>query len=182
MIDTNVFACQFSSQPFYELSVLPEDFGGDEEDDDDEDDGVAQADDTDTEMLFHLDHSQTRRLMEAFSEATTDGSLDRATFERVFEAALGTERASFTRPMRKMLSQLFDLFDRDCDGAVDAREFQTGLAVLGRGSEGGGSPAIRHAFEAYDLDGNGFISLDEMSKYLTSVFSVISKSSSEVRS
>lgn len=146
-----------------------------EYDDDEEDDFPYYENPAITEKeMFSLTPSQTSQLLDLFLEAAPEGQLDRATFEAVFSTVLGDDIS-----LKSTLFKLFDLFDRDGNGLVDAREFQTGLSVLGSTS-GVENKAVREAFEAYDIDGNGVISIDEMITYLTSVFAVIATSSPEV--
>jgi Ca2+-binding EF-hand superfamily protein len=157
--------------------VLYNDYG----DDDDEDEvpyyeNPAITDgETSSNDVFELTADQTSQLLNLFREAAPEGELDRVSFEAVFASVLGQNN----RALRSTLSKLFNLFDRDGNGLVDAREFHTGLAVISS-TTSGESRAVREAFEAYDLDGNGLISLEEMITYLTSVFAVIATSSPEV--
>ena len=65
------------------------------------------------------------------------------------------------------MARLFDVFDRNKDGAVDAQEFFCGLSVLCRGDI---DTKVQAAFALFDVDGKGFIQLDEMTRYLRSVF------------
>lgn len=128
--------------------------------------------------IFNLSEDEKHELMNIFEEAAIDGSIDRPSFEACFEHVLGnapTEEAA--QQMHQVLQNLFDIFDRDCDGVVDSLEFNAGLSVLGNTAA---DSSARRAFDAYDLDGNGYISLDEMICYLKSVFAVIAKQSPEV--
>jgi len=59
--------------------------------------------------------------------------------------------------------RLFDLLDVNNDGVVDLSEFICGLSILCKGTP---EEKLKLSFKAYDLDGNGFISEEE----LTSMF------------
>ena len=76
-----------------------------------------------------------------------------------------------------LLSRLFAFFDRDHNGFVDSRELLSGLSILCTGDH---TDRIKAAFDMYDYDGNGVISLDEMTRYLTSVFGVIAETNPAV--
>jgi Ca2+-binding EF-hand superfamily protein len=167
----------FTSKPF-EVSVLWSEYCDDDDEEEDDDvDGDKVADNMVlTDDVFHLTEEQTRELLRSFQLAARYGDVDRATFETIFENVLGRHHSSVS--IGSTLSKLFDLFDRDGNGLVDAREFQTGLSVIG--TSDARNTAVRKAFEAYDLDGTGYISLQEMTTYLISVFSVIASSSPEV--
>ena len=57
-----------------------------------------------------------------------------------------------------MLYRLFDVFD-DGDGVVDRKLFFSGLTVL---CDGERDSKIRAAFDLYDEDKDGFISLEQV--------------------
>jgi Ca2+-binding EF-hand superfamily protein len=71
---------------------------------------------------------------------------------------------------KPMASRLFDLFDADNNGVVDFCELASALSVLCGGSR---DEKVEAAFALYDINGDGYISLDEMTTYLTSVFKVL---------
>ena len=75
------------------------------------------------------------------------------------------------------ISKTYIVFDINNDGAVDVAEFLSGLSVLVGGSR---DAKIRAAFDLYDLNENGYISLDEFERYLVSVFTVIQESDPSV--
>lgn len=68
------------------------------------------------------------------------------------------------------IPRLFVMFDADGNGVVDFTELASGLSVLCGGSR---EDKARIAFQLYDYDGDGVITLEEMTRYLTSVFSVM---------
>jgi len=69
-----------------------------------------------------------------------------------------------------VLDRLFTAFDQDGNGFVDFSELASGLSVLCGGDR---ASKVRASFELYDYNGDGFISLDEMTRYLTSVYRVM---------
>ena len=56
--------------------------------------------------------------------------------------------------------------------------FNAGLSILCKGSR---DTKVHSAFKLYDYDGDGFISLEEMEKYLTNVFKILFHTTPEVR-
>ena len=72
-----------------------------------------------------------------------------------------------------MLERLYDVFDSDGNGVVDFSELASGLSVLCGGERDAKAEA---AFALYDYNGDGFISLEEMTRYLASVFRVLFES------
>ena len=65
---------------------------------------------------------------------------------------------------------MFDLFDMDGNGVVDFSELASGLSVLCGGSR---DDKAKAAFSLFDYNGDGYISLEEMTRYLASVFKVM---------
>lgn len=70
----------------------------------------------------------------------------------------------------QVIERLFVIFDSDQNGIIDHKELASGLSVLCAGSK---EDKVRAAFTLYDLNSDGFISLHEMTHYLTSVFKVL---------
>ena len=71
---------------------------------------------------------------------------------------------------RVVLSGLYNLVDEDGDGTVDLMELVSGLTILCGDSQDEKAEA---SFRLYDYNGNGVISLEEMTGYLTSVFKIM---------
>ena len=63
----------------------------------------------------------------------------------------------------QMCDNLFALFDTDGNGYVDFNELASGLSILCGGSS---HDKVRAAFNLYDINKDGFISLEEMVTYL----------------
>ena len=69
-----------------------------------------------------------------------------------------------------VMGRLYDIFDTNSDGVVHFTELSSGLSVLCGGSADAKAEA---AFKLYDYNGDGVITQDEMTRYLTSVFTVM---------
>jgi len=121
-------------------------------------------------------------------EFASHGELDRDHFRAVFEDVLDNVTAEEREEAILAVDRLFDTFDQDGNGTVDAREFFTGVTVLCAGE---GDDRTHMAFALYDAEfvpppplarpafhaaaallgsGDGYISPPEMEQYLTAVF------------
>ncbi|KAL6060335.1 Calcium-binding protein NCS-1 [Balamuthia mandrillaris] len=63
------------------------------------------------------------------------------------------------------VDRIFDFFDENGDGVVDFKEFVVGMSLLFKGDP---EDKIRFYFEIYDLDGDGYLTEEEVSKIVKS--------------
>merc|ERR1719352_877773 len=80
------------------------------------------------------------------------------------------EAHSIDAPSQDVCNAVFELFDRDQNGIVDMMELVCGMSLLCQGTE---QEKIEAVFSAFDVDGDKFVSMDEMNKFLLSVFRVV---------
>ena len=73
-------------------------------------------------------------------------------------------------PSLQAVQEVFEFFDFDGNGRIDALELIGGCALLSAGTE---EQKLEAGFHAFDVDGDGFISMDEMYKFLVAVFRVV---------
>lgn len=139
-------------------------------------------------QLTNLAQYEPEEVFEIFaSEADEDGLLSRGAFNESFRKVIAGQKANGARgsdpktqkKLQEVIDGLFDLFDRDNSGAVDFGELASGLSVLCGGTK---DQKVEAAFELFDFNGDGFISLDEMTRYLTSVFRVLFQVSPDTQS
>lgn len=97
-----------------------------------------------------------------------DGKLTREQFLVAYPALLQSQGIEI--PAESVHHAVFDLFDRDDNHVVDMMELICGISLLCSGTE---DDKIHAVFEVFDENGDGFISMDEMFKFLTSVFKVV---------
>lgn len=64
---------------------------------------------------------------------------------------------------------VFRVFDQNADGKLDFREFVCGFSIVLRGRM---EDKLKFSFQMYDINGNGFISREEMSEVLAAMYKV----------
>jgi len=117
-------------------------------------------------------------LLEAFGDAAVeaiDGTMfiTRESFDEVFQLLLDEDACEteddFVR-LTFILDRLYDMFDYNRDGRVSYSELSTGLMVLAGDQN---TDRMRQSFILFDEDGDGYVSLPEMVKLMTSTFKVL---------
>ncbi|KAL4161150.1 hypothetical protein PRNP1_001705 [Phytophthora ramorum] len=127
------------------------------------------------ELEMDLTDFELPQLVNVFTQACPTGALDRITFERCLEKIL-SQSGRYDPQARKMFTRLFNVFDARKE-IVDVADFLGGVSVFACGER---DEKIQLTFDLYDMDGDAFISKEEMTKYLTAVFLVIGETSPEL--
>jgi Ca2+-binding EF-hand superfamily protein len=128
---------------------------------------------SDMRRILQLDQFDPEDVFELFALAADDaGQLHRAAFEDCFEEFIEPSQLSLEDLEKSSLiiNRIFDIFDANGNGVVDYAELTSGLSILCGGSS---KDRVRSAFLLYDVNGDGFISMEEMVQYLTCVFKLM---------
>jgi len=115
-----------------------------------------------------LKHVLVSAGLKTLKAAAIDDKLAKDQFLAAYKDLLTNHEVEI--PDQTVQDAVFDLFDRDDNGAVDMMELICGIALLCQGTE---EEKIKAIFSIFDENGDDFISMDEMFKFLTSVFKVV---------
>jgi|ERR1711924_306773 len=80
------------------------------------------------------------------------------------------QQNNLTAPDSRTQEEMFRLFDKDHNQVLDMMELCCGISLFCQGTE---DDKIYAVFQVFDENGDGYISKDEMQKFLTSVFKVV---------
>jgi len=107
----------------------------------------------------NFDKVEVGKLYETFMSISTGGKIPLN--KEKFREGLGKLEACGLRNLddSPFVERLFSLLDTNRDGTVDLQEFVTGLSMLCKGTV---EEKLELSFKAYDIDGNGFISKNEL--------------------
>jgi len=126
--------------------------------------------------LLNLSSFQVEDVLDVMaSSSDSDGRLSRPAFTHAFASLLTVPREpELTQNERQLaayiIDKLFDVFDMDGDGSVSAAELASGLSMLC-----GGAPEdkVRAAFNLFDVEHKGYITIREMAQYLASIYRLL---------
>ncbi|RLN77040.1 hypothetical protein BBJ28_00008459, partial [Nothophytophthora sp. Chile5] len=125
-------------------------------------------------QLLKLDSYEVNDVFEIFAEAAPSGELSFAAFKKCFDQIIrlagGHESLEERQEADMMVRRLFRVFDTDNSNTVDFGELASGLSVLSGSSM---DDKVRAAFQLYDINGDGYITQEEMISYMTSIFKVM---------
>nr|XP_022300118.1 hippocalcin-like protein 1 [Crassostrea virginica] len=98
-----------------------------------------------------------------FSSSWPKGALTVDEFKKAYSTFFPLGDAS------EFAKHVFRVFDQNDDGKLDFREFVCGFSLVLRGRI---EDKLKFSFEIYDINGNGYISREEMSEVLSSMYKV----------
>ena len=103
--------------------------------------------------------------------ADEDNNITEEAFDELFEKYVGTNLSQDDADkLHLILGRLFDMFDEDNNQLISYSEFATGISILCQGTR---DERAKAAFQVVDEDKDGHIDLDELTKYLSSVFRIM---------
>merc|ERR1711915_86851 len=101
-----------------------------------------------------------------FKQDCPDGKLDPNAFMKIYSKVLPMGNAS------EFCDHVFRTFDTDKNCYIDFKEFLLAIDMTSRGTP---EDKLNWAYSMYDVDGNGWIDLVEMTRLLQSIYQVMDK-------
>lgn len=106
---------------------------------------------SDLEQSTRFGREELEQLHAWVKQYNKDGVVDKDAFTK------GLQAIGITDPL--LIEQNFNAFDADKDGKIDFREFACGLSVILKGTP---EERLRLMFNSYDLNGDGYLTPDEL--------------------
>ncbi|KAL7029345.1 hypothetical protein ACKWTF_006199 [Chironomus riparius] len=110
---------------------------------------------------------EIKRMYRSFKASCPTGFIYEETFKEIYSQffPFGASTAQYAH-------YVFNSIDRDSNGSVSFEEFVINLSTLSRGSL---DEKLEWTFQLYDVNGDGYISKEEMTEVMTSVYELMGK-------
>jgi Ca2+-binding EF-hand superfamily protein len=112
----------------------------------------------------HYDENTINEWYRGFKTDCPDGKLTPTSFMNIYSKCFPTGNAN------DFCDHVFRTFDSDKNGSIDFTEFLLAIDVTSSGSP---EQKLNWAFSMYDVDGNGWIDLPEMTKIVKSIYNMM---------
>eukprot|EP00053_Salpingoeca_punica_P012435 m.111296 g.111296 ORF g.111296 m.111296 type:complete len:191 (+) comp15949_c1_seq1:95-667(+) len=121
-----------------------------------------QLEDLVKETYFERDELQ--KWYKGFIRDCPSGLLDRTGFINIYKQFFPDGNPE------KFASYVFGVFDKNKDGTINFKEFICALSITSRGQI---DEKLDWAFNLYDIDGDGFITREEMLSIVEAIYSMV---------
>jgi len=110
--------------------------------------------------VTHFDRKEIKTIFKQFKKENPSGYISKSELKNAI-SLMGLQ------PDDYLITRIFQVYDKNGDGKIDFRECVNVLSIASRGSP---REKLEFSFHLYDLDGNGFISREEFSAIVKSLF------------
>jgi len=110
----------------------------------------------------HFDQKEIKAMYRQFKKETPSGVINKMEFKEVMKQMGIVD--GFLQDL------IFNVFDNNKDGIINFQEFVCALSVMTRGTP---DEKLEFAFMMYDMDNNGLITKDEMTKIMESFYQLV---------
>jgi len=115
----------------------------------------------DLQKTTYFDKKELQQWYKCFIKDCPSGQLDKAEFSRIYKQFF-----PFGDPT-PFADYVFNVFDENKNGTIDFKEFIGALSITSRGRI---EEKLKWAFQLYDINGDGFITYDEMLQIVRSIY------------
>jgi len=115
-------------------------------------------------------NNQIRRLYRGFKSECPSGILTEECFHKIYSSFFPGRELSYNDNLCSFTHYLYSLMDNKSQGFITFEEFVINLSIMVNGSD---EQKYNWIFDLYDLNGDGFISKDEMEDVVHSIFYLV---------